>query len=111
MGESRQPLFDDFQRTNAAPSTHQESSFQFLNRIAGDYWEHPRALMQEWLDRIPSEQEYNDLRQRFRSRDDEQFRNAFLELGRLAVTPNPRTPRGVVAAIKQPCRRLPSRCS
>jgi len=36
MGESRQPLFDDFQRTNAAPSTHQESSFQFLNRIAGD---------------------------------------------------------------------------
>jgi len=77
MGESRQPLFDDFQRTNAAPSTHQESSFQFLNRIAGDYWEHPRALMQEWLDRIPSEQEYNDLRQRFRSRDDEQFRSAF----------------------------------
>ena len=80
MGEQRQPLFDDFERTNAAPSTHQESSYEFLNRIAGDYWEHPRALMQEWLDRIPSEQEYNDLRQRFRSRDDEQFRSAFLEL-------------------------------
>jgi hypothetical protein len=62
------------------PSTHQESSFESLNRIAGDYWEHPRALMQEWLDRMPSEQEYNDLRQRFRSRDDEQFRSAFLEL-------------------------------
>lgn len=80
MGEQRQPLFDDFGRTDTAPSTHQEPSFEFLNRIAGDYWEHPRALMQEWLDRMPSEQEYNDLRQRFRSRDDEQFRSAFLEL-------------------------------
>ncbi|WP_156223672.1 hypothetical protein [Pseudactinotalea suaedae] len=80
MGEQRQPLFDDFKRTDATPATHQESSFEFLNRVAGDYWEHPRALMQEWLDRIPSAQEYDDLRQRFRSRDDEQFRSAFLEL-------------------------------
>ena len=80
MGEQRQELFDDFQRTTAAPATHQESSFTFLNRIAGDYWEHPRALMQGWLDRLPSEQEYNDLRNRIRSRDDEQFRSAFLEL-------------------------------
>lgn len=80
MGEQRQPLFDDFKRTNATPASHQESSFDFLSRIAGDYWECPRALMQEWLDRIPGEQEYNDVRQRFRSRDDEQFRSAFLEL-------------------------------
>jgi len=80
MEQGRQPLFDNFERTDATPSTHQESSFEFLNRIAGDYWEHPRVLMQEWLERIPSEQEYNDLRQRFRSRDDEQFRSAFLEL-------------------------------
>ncbi len=80
MGEQRQPLFDDFGRTDATPSTHQESTFEFLNRIAGAYWEHPRALMQKWLDRIPSEPEHNDLRQRFRSRDDEQFRSAFLEL-------------------------------
>ena len=79
-GQQRQPLFDNFQRTNAAPSTHQESTFEFLNRIAGDYWGHPRALIQEWLDRIPTEKEYNDLRQRIRSRDDEQFRSAFLEL-------------------------------
>lgn len=80
MGKHREPLFDDFGRTDTAPSTHQESNFEFLNRIAGDYWEHPRALMQEWLDRIPNDQEYNDLCQRFRSRDDEQFRSAFLEL-------------------------------
>lgn len=80
MGQQRQPLFDDFERTETAPATHQESSYEFLNRIAGDYWEHPRALMQEWLDHMPSNLEYNDLCQRFRSRDDEQFRSAFLEL-------------------------------
>lgn len=80
MGAKGQPLFDDFKRIAATPASHQESSFEFLNRIAGDYWEHPRALMQEWLDRIPGVQEYNDLRQRFRSGDDEQFRSAFLEL-------------------------------
>lgn len=80
MGKHREPLFDDFGRIDTATSTHQESNFEFLNRIAGDYWEHPRVLMQEWLDRIPNDQEYNDLCQRIRSRDDEQFRSAFLEL-------------------------------
>lgn len=80
MGRQRQRLFDNFERTETTPSTHQESSFEFLNRIAGAYWEHPRKLMEEWLDRVPNDEEYNDLRQRFRSRDDEQFRSAFLEL-------------------------------
>ena len=36
--------------------------------------------MQTWLDRVSGDQDYNDLRQRFRSRDDEQVRCAFLEL-------------------------------
>ena len=35
--------------------------------------------MQEWLDHI-KDTDYTDLRQRFQSRDDEQFRSAFLEL-------------------------------
>lgn len=35
MGEQRQPLFDDFDRTDTAPSTHQESSFEiFIEAIA-----------------------------------------------------------------------------
>src|SRR5689334_24556015 len=80
MGVDREPLFDEVDRTDVTPSTHQESTFEFLNRIAGDYWEHPRSLMQEWLDRIRNDSDYTDLRQRFRSRDDEQFRSAFLEL-------------------------------
>ncbi len=80
MGAHREPLFDEIQRTDASPSSHQESSFEFMNRIAGGYWEHPRSLMQEWLDHIEENRHYTDLRQRFRSRDDEQFRSAFLEL-------------------------------
>ncbi|MGK2931660.1 MAG: hypothetical protein ACSLFD_02610 [Solirubrobacterales bacterium] len=51
-----------------------------MNRIAGDYWQHPRSLMQEWLDRIDDATNYMDLRQRLRSRDDEQFRSAYLEM-------------------------------
>lgn len=80
MTGTREPLFDQGTRTDATPSRHQESTFAFLNRVAGDYWEPPRSLMQDWLDCIPSDAEYNDLRQRFRSRDDEQFRSAYLEL-------------------------------
>lgn len=80
MHRGRQPIFDQAVRTDRRPSEHGESNFEFLNRVGGDYWEHPRVLMQTWLDRIPADQEYNDLCQRFRSRQDEQFRSAFLEL-------------------------------
>lgn len=80
MGADREPLFDEIERADASPSRHQESSFEFMNRIAGDYWEHPRSLMQVWLDHVKKDRDYIDLRQRFRSRDDEQFRSAFLEL-------------------------------
>jgi len=80
MRAVRDPVFDDSERTDASPAKHRESTFEFLNRVAGDYWEHPRVLMQTWLDRLTEDQDYNDLRQRFRSRDDEQFRSAFLEL-------------------------------
>ncbi|WP_345217004.1 hypothetical protein [Georgenia halophila] len=80
MATGRDPLFDDVDRTDVTPSSHQESTFEFLNRIAGDYWEHPRSLMQEWSNHIEDDTDYTDLRQRFRSRDDEQFRSAFLEL-------------------------------
>lgn len=80
MNVYREPLFDEVDRTDVTHSSHQESSFEFLNRIAGGYWDQPRSLMQEWLNRINSDSDYTDLRQRFRSRDDEQFRSAFLEL-------------------------------
>lgn len=80
MHTHREPLFDEVHRTDVAPGRHQESSFEFLNRVAGAYWEHPRRLMQDWLDHVENDNDHNDLRQRLRSRDDDQFRSAFLEL-------------------------------
>ena len=80
MSAARDLVFDGGVRTDAQPARHGESTYEFLNRVAGDYWQHPRALMQAWLDGITEDQDYNDLRQRFRSRDDDQFRSAFLEL-------------------------------
>ncbi|MGV0718192.1 hypothetical protein ABQE93_22585 [Mycolicibacterium sp. XJ662] len=80
MVKSRELLFDDAHRDDTSVAGFQESTFAFLNRIAGDYWDHPRALMQQWMDRINDEISYNDLCQRFRSGDDEQFRSAYLEL-------------------------------
>jgi hypothetical protein len=80
MSPARKPIFDESDRTDTTPAEHSESTFEFLNRVGGAYWQHPRRLMQSWLDRVPDDQDYNDLRQRFRSRDDEQFRSAFLEL-------------------------------
>lgn len=80
MVMSREPLFDDAHRDDTSVAGFQESNFAFMNRIAGDYWDHPRLLMQQWMDRINDDTTYNDLRQRLRSGDDEQFRSAYLEL-------------------------------
>lgn len=80
MACDREPLFDEQDRNDPTPARHQESTFEFLNRIAGDYWDQPRSLMQAWLNHVTADTDYNDLRQRLRSRDDEQFRSAYLEL-------------------------------
>lgn len=76
----RQPIFDVRDRDERRPAEHGESTFAFLNRIAGAYWEQPRALVQQWADNIRVTAEYNEVRQRLRSRDNDQFRSAFLEL-------------------------------
>jgi len=76
---SRTPIFDAGERSDASPAEHSEDTYSFLNRVAGDFWEHPRRLVQAWADRLPSA-EYNDLRARLRARDDDQFHSAFLEL-------------------------------
>ncbi|WKG01252.1 hypothetical protein [Mycolicibacterium sp. HK-90] len=80
MVNSREPLFDDSRREDTSVADFQESNFAFMNRIAGNYWDHPRELMQQWLDRINDDITYYDLLQRLRSRDNEQFRSAYLEL-------------------------------
>lgn len=80
MTAPREPIFDSRPRTNALPADHAESTFAFLNRVAGDFWEHPRRLVQAWADHATDPTDYNELRGRFRSGDDYQFRSAFLEL-------------------------------
>jgi len=80
MPPSRQAIFDDARRSDPLPARHGESSFAFLNRITGAYWDHPRDLIQSWADRLPSPTEYADLRGRLRSGDDHAFNSAFLEL-------------------------------
>jgi hypothetical protein len=102
MAIARAPIFDLIKRTATAPAGHAEPAFDFLNRIAGDYWVHPRQLLQTWADRIADSSDYQELRQRFRSRDDEEFRSAFLELylheclvrAGYSVTIHPRVPNG-----------------
>lgn len=75
----RPPVFDSIDRTNARPADHLETSFQFLNRIAGNYWAQVRQLVQEWLDRVANDEDYRDLRGRLRS-DNAANYSAFLEL-------------------------------
>lgn len=78
-GRSRPPVFDLIDRTDARPSDHAETSFRFLNRVAGDYWAQVRQLVQEWLDRVADDENYRDLRGRLR-KDNAANYSAFLEL-------------------------------
>lgn len=73
-------IFDAVARTECQPARFEESTFVFMNRVAGDYWSHPRDLVQTWADHLHDDGDYADLRSRLRSGDDYQFRSAFLEL-------------------------------
>ncbi|WP_159080600.1 hypothetical protein [Nocardia suismassiliense] len=102
MTNTRAPIFDTFERTDPAPARHREPTSEFLGRVAGAFWDHVRQLMQTWADHITNIAEYNDLCQRIRLGEDEQFRSAFLELylheclllADYTVTVHPHTPTG-----------------
>lgn len=79
MRGSRVSLFDAIDRTDGSPAGHLETSFQFLNRVAGTFWAQVRELMQSWLDHVDEDIHYNDLRGRLRDEDRASF-SAFLEL-------------------------------
>lgn len=72
-------LFDDATRTNTDPASHEESTFQFLNRTAGPFWDRVRDLAETWYQRIPSG-ERGDLRNRFRSKESISTLAAFWEI-------------------------------
>ncbi|NTW38406.1 MAG: hypothetical protein HGA44_00725, partial [Cellulomonadaceae bacterium] len=80
MPDARAPIFDTGPRSRSSPGLYREPSFDFLNRVAGDFWDHPRRLVQEWADRISDDGDYAELRARMRSHSDHAFNSAFLEL-------------------------------
>ncbi|MEV0250128.1 hypothetical protein AB0H76_26270 [Nocardia sp. NPDC050712] len=80
FGAQYLPIFDTRDRVNVVPCGHGESTFTFLNRVAGEYWDQVRDLIQRWANRIDDPAEYNEIRSRFLTPDDYAFRSTFLEL-------------------------------
>lgn len=76
---TKDSLYDDLVRSNDEPGSHEESTFQFLNRVAGPFWDRVRDLSDDWYRRIPPE-ERGDLRNRFRSKDSVSTLAAYWEI-------------------------------
>lgn len=72
-------LFDLLDRSNCTPAEAGESRFEFLNRVAGVYWDQTRGLIDLWYGRYPVE-DRADLRGRLRSDDNNQHSAAAWEL-------------------------------
>jgi len=95
---SDEALFSVRDRTETGPRRGTESSFEFLDRVAGPFWDRLRALIDAWFTDYPAIESF-DLAQRFRS-DDDQHDAAWWELylhrvltatGR-RLTPHPEVP-------------------
>ena len=80
MRTGRPLIFDEKERSDPQPRRNNETTFSFLNRIQGPFWEQPRQLVQNWADRLAEDAEYRDVRARLRADDDYSFNSAFLEL-------------------------------
>ena len=99
---SRLTLFDDIERLDHRHKRQTQSSFHFLNTSAWPASHNVRAALEQWFEDYPDDDK-NDLRARFRKRDDN-HESAFFELflhevfRRLGLTPEvhpePSTGRG-----------------
>lgn len=72
-------IFDDFDRTDPAPASDTESSYQFLNRVARPGWDKVRDLVDDWFSGYPIA-EQADLRSRLQDDDYVQHIGAWWEL-------------------------------
>lgn len=72
-------LFTSRSRLDVSPSQHGESTFAFLDRVAGPVWDQCRDLITRWLAEYPATDRVA-LRARLRSPDDRVFTSAFWEL-------------------------------
>ncbi len=72
-------VFSSIVRTDPSPATHGTSRFEFLDRVAGPYWDQIRDLVEDWFSRLCPDAQA-DVRGRLRSKDDRQSVGAFFEL-------------------------------
>ncbi|MBI2852152.1 MAG: hypothetical protein HYX84_03490 [Chloroflexi bacterium] len=72
-------LFDEFERTNAAPAKYEEPLFDALNRLSWNNAAVIRATLEDWFCVYP-ETNKRDLSSRFRSQRDSNHQGAFFEL-------------------------------
>ncbi len=77
------PLFEAKTRTDNRRGRAAESDYDFLDRVAGQYFENMRVLLNEWFGRFAAQQDQpavNDMRSRLHAKQDGQFFAAFWEL-------------------------------
>lgn len=72
-------LFARRERSDRPPAGHLEGTYQFLDRVAGGYWQQVRDEMNVWVTHVPPRHR-PDLAARLRSKNDDQFNAAYLEL-------------------------------
>lgn len=69
-------------RTDSTPNRCGESTYEFLDRVAGEYWEHVRALIVLWHNELrqTDDDEADEVRSRLQSGDETNFDGACWEL-------------------------------
>ncbi len=72
-------LFSEAIRTRHHPKEPLESTYHFLDTVAGPYWEKSRQVTNDWFGHI-SASEKRDLKGRFQSKKDHQHRAAYWEI-------------------------------
>lgn len=94
-------LFDEFERTDAAPAKYGESLYDALNRLSWNNATVIRATLEDWFSAYP-ESNKRDLLRRFRGKNNSDHQGAFFELvlyrllreSGYKITVNPPTPSG-----------------
>ncbi|WP_188283054.1 hypothetical protein [Streptomyces sp. CBMA29] len=72
-------IFSPIERTDPSPAKYEESHSQFIDRVAGSYWEQVRNVIEDWFSRLCPDAR-PDVMGRLRSTDDRQSKGAFFEL-------------------------------
>lgn len=78
MPVTHSEVFSRFERHDDSPASYEESTYTFLDRAKGDYWQRARNTIEAWASHLP-ESAYADVRGRLQD-NDHSFRAAFFEL-------------------------------